>query len=170
MSKRDIAVLIAAGLLGGQVSLAAAEQNTFPLSDNETFSAPTPALIRYLEQRAANNPNPAGAAAPVFPVTAASGGGGVLTPERTKYFAERAKTISTAPATIRISASTRDINVEHLQRVRIENDKGQSFVWQADTLALGEDHFPLQSVAPNGFDAGQTMVFLTHPHEHMLHN
>ncbi len=167
MSKRDIAVLIAAGLLGGQVSLAAAEQDTFPLSDNETFSAPTPALVQYLNQRPAVTA--ARGSDSVFPFSAGSIKG-VSSPDRDRYLAEQAKTISTAPATIRISAATRDINVEHLQKVRIENDKGQSFVWQADTLALGEDHFPLQSVAPNGFDAGQTMVFLTHPHEHMLHN
>jgi hypothetical protein len=54
--------------------------------------------------------------------------------------------------------------------VKIENDRGQSFIWQADTLARGQESFALQAVAPSGFAAGQTQVFLSHPHGHMLHN
>jgi len=169
MLQRDIAVLIAGALLSVQVTWAAADQGAFPSSDNETYSGMTPALIQYLDQRAASNPRPVGASGSVFPFSAASIKG-ASNPDQDKYLAEQARRASAEPNTVRINAATREINVEHLQRVKIENDKGQSFVWLADTLDLGQDSFPLQAVAPKNFAAGNTRVYLTHPHEHMLHN
>lgn len=135
MLRRNIAVLIVGGLLSAQVTVAAADQSTFPYSVNEVSSEPTPAMVTYLEQRAAAN-----------------------------------QAASLPLETVKISAATQHVNVEHLQTVKIENDQGQSFVWRADTLASGADNFPLQAIAPKGFGAGQTRVFLSHPHEHMLHN
>lgn len=171
MTKHAIAVLIAGGLLAAQFTLANADQGPFPSSVNETYTEPLPATIQYLQQRGATDPNPKGAAQPVFPVTAATGGGGApSTPSLNQYLAGRAKTTGPGYSTVKITASTPSINVEHLQRVEIQNDKGQSFVWRADELASGADNFPLKAVAPNDFAAGSTWVYLSHPHEHMLHN
>jgi hypothetical protein len=56
MSKRNIAILIAGGLLSAQVNLAAADQSTFPMSADEPgrgVGSTLPALTKYLEERAA---------------------------------------------------------------------------------------------------------------------
>ena len=57
MLKRNIAILIAGGLLSAQVNLAAAGQSTFPMSADEPgrgIGSTLPALTNYLEQRAAS--------------------------------------------------------------------------------------------------------------------
>jgi hypothetical protein len=169
MLKRKSVILIAGGLLGTQVTAAAAADQGFPASINEVYGGMTPALIQYLEQRAAANPAPSGAKGSVWPFSAGSVKG-ASNPDQDRYLAERARSISVGPDTVKINGSTQTINVEHLRTIRIENDKGQSFVWRADVLAHGVDHFALRAVAPGNFDAGRTQVFLTHPHEHMLHN
>jgi hypothetical protein len=92
MLKREILMVIAGGLLSTQVALAHAE-GVFPSSTNESYQAPTPATVKYLEQRAASDPNPTGASAPVFPV-AASSVGGSLSPALLKYLAERPKDLA----------------------------------------------------------------------------
>lgn len=64
--------------------------------------------------------------------------------------------------TVKITPSTRYINAVQGESVKIENGKGQSFLWIADTFANVE--FALQAIAPKGFDAGQTRVFVSgHP-------
>jgi len=54
MLKRNIAILIAAGLLGGQVSLATAGESAFPSNDVEVYTKMLPGQLKYLEQRAAS--------------------------------------------------------------------------------------------------------------------
>ncbi len=71
---------------------------------------------------------------------------------------------TTAQKTVKITAATQYVNVEHFQTLRIENDKGQSFVWRFDSL--GEYGFPLEVIAPKGFAAGATRVYIRHPYAH----
>ena len=70
-----------------------------------------------------------------------------------------------AERTVKIDASTKYVNAEHFGTLKIENDKGQSFVWQFDTL--GEVGFPLSVIAPKGFAAGETRVYVRHPLAHI---
>lgn len=72
---------------------------------------------------------------------------------------------ATAQKTVKITASTQYINVEHFQTVKIENDKGQSFVWTFDSL--GEYGFPISVIAPKDFAAGETRVYIRHPAAHI---
>jgi len=68
-------------------------------------------------------------------------------------------------ATVRISGTTRAFSVAHLATVKIENDKGQSFVWRFDS-DMAASAIPLKTIAPSGFDAGDTWVTVAHPGEH----
>ncbi len=72
---------------------------------------------------------------------------------------------TTAQKTIKITAATQYVTVEHFQTVKIENDKGQSFVWTFDSL--GEYGFPISVIAPKGFAAGETRVYIRHPAPHI---
>lgn len=73
-----------------------------------------------------------------------------------------------AQKTVKITAATQYVNAEHFGALKIENDKGQSFVWKFDTL--GEVGFPLQVIAPKDFAAGETRVYVRHPEAHVLTN
>ncbi len=66
---------------------------------------------------------------------------------------------------LRISSTTKFISVPHFAAVKIENDKSQSFVWQFDS-AMAMSRFPLKTIAPGGFDAGNTYVNIIHPDSH----
>ena len=68
-------------------------------------------------------------------------------------------------STIKISSTTGNIYVDHLKTTKIENDKGQSFVWQFDSI-MSMSAFPLKLIAPSGFDAGNTQVSVLHPAHH----
>ena len=68
-------------------------------------------------------------------------------------------------ATIKISGTTRNINVDHFATAKIENDKGQNFTWRFDS-SMSMTAFPLKTIAPSGFDAGNTLVSVAHPAEH----
>lgn len=70
-----------------------------------------------------------------------------------------------AERTVKINASTQYVNAEHFGTLKIENDKGQSFVWKFDTL--GEVGFPLEVIAPKGFAAGATRIYVRHPTAHL---
>ena len=70
-----------------------------------------------------------------------------------------------AQKTVKISASTQYVTVEHFNTVKFENDKGQSFVWRFDSL--GEYGFPLSVIAPKDFAAGETRVYIRHPAAHI---
>jgi hypothetical protein len=62
----------------------------------------------------------------------------------------------------KIDASTKFIKVDHLETLTIQNQKGQSFAWRFDTLHVPTG-FPLRSIAPLTFDAGDTWVYVR-PH------
>ena len=47
----------------------------------------------------------------------------------------------------------------HLETLAIQNGKGQRFVWRFDTLHAPTG-FPLKSIAPPDFDAGDTWVYV----------
>ena len=66
--------------------------------------------------------------------------------------------------TVRITAATRYLNVEHFDTVKIENDRGQSFVWRFDSY--GEVGFPLSVIAPKDFATGETRIYIRHPVAH----
>ena len=72
---------------------------------------------------------------------------------------------TTAQKTVKITAATQYITVEHFQTLKIENDKGQSFVWTFDSL--GEFGFPISVIAPKDFAAGETRVYIRHPAAHV---
>lgn len=67
--------------------------------------------------------------------------------------------------TIRIGSTQKTIYVDHFATARIENDKGQSFIWRFDS-AMAMSFFPLKTIAPSGFDAGNTFVSVIHPASH----
>ena len=67
--------------------------------------------------------------------------------------------------TLKISGTTKFIDVAHFATAKIENGKGQSFVWTFDGSMAGSS-FPLKTIAPSGFDAGITYVSVTHPQSH----
>jgi len=69
-------------------------------------------------------------------------------------------------ATLKISSTTGTIYVDHFATSKIENEKGQSFVWRFDS-DMGMSAFPLKTIAPSGFDAGNTWVAILHPTEHI---
>jgi hypothetical protein len=66
MLKRNIAILIAGGLLSAQAGLAVADQGGFPDGTDYQYWKPA-ALEKYFAERAARDPNPTGAPRPVFP-------------------------------------------------------------------------------------------------------
>ena len=68
--------------------------------------------------------------------------------------------------TVKMSGTTKYVTVKHEATVKIENDKGQSFVWQFDT-AMAMSSFPLKTIAPRSFDAGNTLVSVVHPALHV---
>ncbi len=132
MLKRNIAILIAGGLLGAQANLAGAgDSNVYIL----------PAQLKYLEERAAS-----------------------VRAEPQGYVYKAAEARGDVDRTVKINASTKYVNAEHLQTLKIENDKGQSFTWKADA---GGVVFPLKAIAPAGFEAGEATVYVRHPTEHI---
>lgn len=60
---------------------------------------------------------------------------------------------------VKISAETRLIKAHHLETLAIRNEKGQSFAWRFDTLHAPTG-FPLKSIAPADFEAGDTWVYV----------
>ena len=197
MLKRKIAVLIAGGLLGAQVTLAAADQTAyFPSNDTEVIWKLFPAQVKYLEEREASIKK-----APAVPT--------VYSEEYyQRYYVPRTSLMSSSPGAairavpsvsstppglhkylyvtrvaelqkeereqaargdvykmIKVDASIQSVTVEHLGTVKIVNDKGQSFVWTCD--APGEHIVPLKAIAPAGFEAGNTTIYVRHPAAHI---
>jgi len=75
------------------------------------------------------------------------------------------QTKSKSDTKVKISGTTKYITVNHEATVKIENDKGQSFVWQFNS-AMEMSNFPLRRIAPSGFDSGNTLVSVIHPAHH----
>ncbi|MBI4292381.1 MAG: CzcE family metal-binding protein [Betaproteobacteria bacterium] len=67
--------------------------------------------------------------------------------------------------TIKLSKATGSIYVDHFATARFENDKGETFVWRFDS-AMEMSNFPLNIIAPRGFDAGKTRAIVIHPNGH----
>ena len=168
MLKRNIAVLIAGGLLGAQAGLVVADEGAVPVGADTLYWKLLPAQVEHFKQREASNPNPTGARRPVFPASGTGGEG--RPPALTKYLNERATAIEKEARgdvykTIKVEASTKDVTVEHFGTVKIVNDKGQSFVWTFDTLS--ETVVPLKTIAPAGFEAGDVTIYVRHPAAHI---
>lgn len=66
-----------------------------------------------------------------------------------------------AQRSLKIKSSQRYLNVERNETVNLEDGGGQSFTWRFDTL--GERSFPLQVIAPKGFNTGQVLVYVGNP-------
>lgn len=191
MLKRNIAILFAGGMLGAQVGLAAADQGTFPSNDTEVIWKPLPAQLKYLEERAASIKK-APAVRTVYSeeyyqrfyvprtsLMSSSPGAGIrATPSVSstplalhKYLyvtreAELQKEVrGDVYKMIKVDASTQSVTVDHLGTVKFANDKGQSFVWTCD--ALGEHVVLLKAIAPAGFEAGDTTIYVRHPAAHI---
>jgi hypothetical protein len=60
---------------------------------------------------------------------------------------------------VKIDAQTDFIKAGHLETLTIQNGKGQSFAWRFETLHVPTG-FPLKSIAPPDFDAGDTWVYV----------
>jgi hypothetical protein len=102
MLKRNIAILIAGGLLSVQAGLAGA-QSAIPPSADEAPYVLLPAQVKYFAEREAANPNPIGATGRVFP---ASGTGGTSSlPALAKYLDERATQIANDKTVVRVAFS-----------------------------------------------------------------
>ncbi len=168
MLKRNIAILIAGGLLSAQAGLAAADQAYFPSNDTEVIWKLLPAQARYLEQRAASiQKEGVVLRGDSFPPSADTMYWKML-PAQVQYFAQREVSNQMAArgeVTVNVTASTKYINAEHDGVLVIKNGQGQSFTWKADTL--GEADIPLKAIAPADFAAGQTRVFVRHPAAHI---
>lgn len=67
-----------------------------------------------------------------------------------------------AQRVLKVKSSQRYLNVERDETVKLEDGGGQSFTWRFDTL--GERSFPLQVIAPKGFNAGQVLVYVSDPY------
>ncbi len=181
MLKRNIALLIAGGLLGAQVGLAAADQGTFPSNDTEVIWKLLPAQLKYLEQREADIKKEPVVPSGLMRARGVAGQGINVGPwppislqprVMTKYLYETVPARIEAETrgeqqynTIKIGAATKNVTVEHFGTVKIVNDKGQSFVWTFDTL--GEVVVPLKAIAPAGFEAGDTTIYVRHPAAHI---
>jgi hypothetical protein len=89
MLKRNIAILIAGGLLSAQAGLAVAAQGSFPdgAADSQYWK-PWGAQEKYFAERAARDPNPTGAPRPAYATGTSITG--VRLPSVNQYFAERA--------------------------------------------------------------------------------
>jgi hypothetical protein len=66
---------------------------------------------------------------------------------------------------IKISSTTENAYVDHLATAKFENDKGQSFVWRFDSI-MSMSIFPLKTITPSSFDAGNIQVSVIHPGYH----
>ena len=167
MLKRNIAILIAGGLLGGQVNLATAGASAFPSNDVQVYTKMLPAQLKYFEQRAASIQGTVrGDSVPLSADDLYS----KMLPAQAKYFDERSASTRTATSgdvlkTVKIDASTKYVTVEHFSTVKFVNDKGHGFIWTADTL--GEVGVRLKTIAPVGFEAGDTTIYVRHPAAHI---
>ncbi len=169
MLKRKIAVIIAGGLFGAQIGLAAAQVTAVPENDELIGQRPLPAQEKYFAERAAAVQAEGAALQNAVPVGSSYLWGQPL-PSQEKYFAERERAIAQeasryAYPTVRIHPQTANVTVEHLGAVRFVDDNGHAFVWRADTL--GETALPLKAVAPADFGAGNTEIYVRHPSSHI---
>jgi hypothetical protein len=98
MLKRNIAILIAGGLLSAQVNLAAADQSTFPMNADDQYWKPLPSQLEYLEQRAASIQGTARGDS--FPPSADAIYWEML-PAQAKYFEARAASLETETVALR---------------------------------------------------------------------
>ena len=164
MLKRNLTMLIGVGLLGANVNFAAA-QGASPPSTEDILYRMLPAQEQYFMQRQAANPNLSGASGDVFPRSPVPTTG--RQPALLQYLDQQAARVQAASVdarTVKTTTSTKYLNIAHEEIVKIENDKGQSFGWKADTL--GEADLPLKAVAPKDFETGQTRIFVRHPLAH----
>ena len=67
---------------------------------------------------------------------------------------------------VKIGPGTKYINAEHFELLVIQNLKGQRFAWRFDT-AYAPTGFPLRQIAPAGFEAGSTWVYVQHGPRHV---
>jgi hypothetical protein len=170
MLKRNIAILIAGGLLSAQVGLAAADQGTFPSNDTEVIWKLLPAQVEYFKQRAASIQKEGVVLRGDSVPPSADDLYGKMLPAQAKYFEQGAARNQTATSgdafkTEKIDASTKYVTVQHFSTVKFVNDKGQSFIWTSDTL--GEVGVRLKTIAPAGFEAGDTTIYVRHPAAHI---
>ena len=66
---------------------------------------------------------------------------------------------ATAGRVVKIDAATTLIKAGHLETLTIQDWKGHSFAWRFDTLHAPTG-FPLKSIAPPDFEAGDTWVYV----------
>jgi hypothetical protein len=58
-----------------------------------------------------------------------------------------------------VDRGTKVIRIEHQHTCTFRNQRGQSFSWRFDTFHVPTG-FPLSSIAPPEFDAGDTWVYI----------
>lgn len=69
-----------------------------------------------------------------------------------------------AQRALQVGGAQRYLNVDRNETIKLEDGKGQSFTWRFDTL--GERNFPLQVIAPRGFEAGRVVVYVSNPYSY----
>ena len=111
-----------------------------------------------------NNPDDSGYRGPV---DCAAARVAVASPADLKFSLLGTPVQSRPDSTIKVGSTTRGIYVDHLKTVRIENDKGQNFTWQFDSV-MSMSSFPLKLIAPSAFDAGNVQVVILHPSHHTV--
>ncbi len=163
MLKYNPAILVAGGLFGMQIGLAAAQVTAVPDNDDLRGQRPLPAQLKYFEQQATSTAVSRGSSVSA-PISASP------PPSYTKYMNERDVAIKKEVAgnvypTVKIDGTVNYVTVEHLGTVKFVDNKGQSFVWQADTF--DEKAIPAKAIAPAGFNAGDTIIYVRHPNSHI---
>jgi hypothetical protein len=177
---RKLSIAITAGMLVSGAAVAAQSASPFPMSVNETgpnyvqdYSPRTattvPALPAARITGSSTFPMSVSETGPnhaVLPPAAAALATGPSHAEMLRQSAlGTASASAKADRTVRVGASASYVDVDHFELVRIVNDQDQSFVWKFDTL--GETRIPLTAIAPAGFDAGNTVVYVRHPYTHL---
>lgn len=138
MLRRKLIMLVGAGILGANINFASAE-SPFPPSSEDVLYQLLPAEEQYFKERESV----------------------ALTGQQNQRRAANSLAGQQGERAVKVTAATKYLNIEDREIVKIENDKGQSFIWTADT---GEANFPLQTIAPKGFVAGPTRVFVSDPY------
>lgn len=174
---RKLSLAVAAALLVSGAA-AAQSQSPFPMSVNE--AGPYEPEVYYAPTGSAASA-PAVAESTTFPMSVSESG--LNYPDVYDVYATSAQDAAqpshaaviasnkfgtpadAASKTVQLGAATRYVNVDHFDQVRLVDQKGQSFVWKFDTL--DETQFPLAAIAPSGFNAERTVVYVSHPAWHV---
>ncbi len=155
MTKRRITVLLAGALFATASGIAGAHGNAVSYSD-QSGAAPG-----YQDD------NPGTTAIP----PSSDLRGQAPLPSQQRYFSEQEQRLQSGALqvpeqTITVASAADSITVDQPSVVEFVDPAGHSFVW--NTSSVSEGAIPLRSIAPPGFIAGDTMVYVRNPEANMM--